>query len=180
MGTALRSWPARRSEVAICDPQSLAGRGLRLVLSIWHAHGQMQTCRARKPFPLLEQLPASLRHVTLDFLWSQDRLWALDLPVEHVAIEELRWHLALPMWSFEGVPFTVSPNEVRHDTRRYHAQYARTIAADLAFPLDALEGPNSTRRLLDGVHRLLKADLLGHTTVAVKTLPNAAVDVIAA
>lgn len=140
----------------------------------------MRNRRARTPFPLLEQLPTSLRHVTLDFLWSHERLWGLDLAVEQVAIEDLRWHLMLPMWSFEDVPFAVSPNEVRDDPRHYHAQYARTMAADLSFPLHAVVGRDGDRSLLDGVHRLLKADLLGHPTVAVKTLPNQALDAIAA
>lgn len=74
----------------------------------------------------------------LDFLWSRERLWALDLPVERVAVESLRWQLALPWWSLGGVPFAVSPDEVRADPLRYRVQHDRTMAADLSFPAHVL------------------------------------------
>ncbi len=134
---------------------------------------------ARQPFPLLDVMPASLRSVMVDFLWSRERLWALELPVERVSVDELRWHLALPMWSFEGVPFAISPEQVGADPDRYHVQYARTMAADLAFPVHALVRPERRLTLLDGVHRLLKADLLGHRTIDVKKVPMACLDAIA-
>ena len=59
---------------------------------------------ARTPFPLADVVPVCLRDVMLDVLWSHERLWALDLPVERVAVDELRWQLALPWWSLGGVP----------------------------------------------------------------------------
>ncbi len=54
------------------------------------------------------------------------------------------------------------------------------MAADLAFPLQALERPGGHLTVLDGIHRLLKADLLGHATVAVTRLPMERLDEIAA
>ncbi len=141
---------------------------------MWQAHGV-----GRKPFPLLDVMPASLRSVMPGFLWSRERLWALELPVERVAVDELRWHLALPMWSFDGVPFAITPEQVRADPGRYHLQHARTMAADLAFPVDALARPRGALTLLDGVHRLLKADMLGRRTVDVKKVPMACLDAIA-
>ena len=133
----------------------------------------------RRPFPLLDAMPAQLRSVMVDFQWSRERLWALELPVERVGLHELRWHLALPMWSFEGVPFTVSPQDVGADPDRYHAQYARTMAADLEFPLHLLVRARDAPTILDGVHRLLKAELLGHRTVDVKKVPMSSLDAIA-
>ncbi len=133
----------------------------------------------RKPFPLLDVMPASLRSVLPEFLWSRERLWALELPVERVAVDELTWHLALPLWSFEAVPFAISPEEVRRDPARYHLQYARTMAADLAFPVHALVRPERALTLLDGVHRLLKAELLGHRTIDVKKVSMAGLEAIA-
>ncbi len=87
--------------------------------------------------------------------------------------------LALPLWSFDAAPFAISPDQVRGDPDRYHLQYARTMAADLAFPLHALVRPEGVLALLDGVHRLLKADLLGQRTVDVKKVPMACLDAIA-
>ena len=140
--------------------------------------GGMQPGPRREPFPLLDAMPASLRAVMPHFLWSHDRLWALKLRAEPVTVDELRWHLALPMWSFAGVPFAISPEQVRTDPSRFHVQYARTMAADLTFPLHALVRAGRSRTLLDGVHRLLKADLLGHAMVAVKDIPSARLDKI--
>ena len=134
----------------------------------------------RKPFVLLDAMPRFLRSVMLDFVWSHQRLWALEIPAARLPVDELRWHLALPMWSFEGVPFAVSPVQVRAEPSRYWAQYARTMAADLAFPLHALERPDGRVTVLDGMHRLLKADLLGHATVAVNAIPLDRLDEIAA
>jgi hypothetical protein len=147
------------------------------------SRGRLRNVRplaARKPFPLLDVVPESLRGVMLDFLWSHEWLWALELPVRRVPVDELRWHLALPMWSSDGVAFTVSPEQVRTEPGRYPAQYTRTMAADVAFPLDALVRAEGHLTLLDGVHRLLKADLLGHVTVDVRELPTARLDEIAA
>jgi ParB-like nuclease domain len=61
---------------------------------------------------------------------------------------------------------------------RYPQQYACTIAADCAFPIHI--APHHGRMsVLDGVHRLLKADLLGLSTVPAMRLSEADLDAIA-
>ena len=145
------------------------------VIGVWDAR-QVQ----RKPFPLYDAMPAPLREVTLNVMWSQERLCRLDLPVERVAVEELGWQLSLPRWSFEGAPFAISPEQVRSDPDRYHVQYARTMAADLTFPAHALLRTDGVLTLLDGVHRLLKADVLGQQTIEIRKVPTTCLDTIAA
>jgi hypothetical protein len=103
---------------------------------------------ARKPFDLLDLVPAALHGLILDFEWGQEQLWALDLPEQPMAIEELRWLLPLPWWSHEGVPFAISPSQVRADPGRYHAQYARTMTADLTLPLHVLVRHNRVVTML--------------------------------
>jgi hypothetical protein len=49
----------------------------------------------------------------------------------------------------------------------------------LSFPLHALVRQGGSLILLDGVRRILKADLFGLATVAVKQLPMARLDDIA-
>jgi hypothetical protein len=131
------------------------------------------------PFGLMDSVPAALGGLILDFEWSRERLWALDLPVRAMAIEELRWLLALPWWSHEGVHFAISPDQVRADPVRYVAQYARTMAADLTLPLHVLVGQDRVVTVLDGVHRLLKADLAGMRLVQTKQVPPRCLDIIA-
>jgi len=134
---------------------------------------------ARKPFDLMDSVPAALRGLILDFEWSRERLWTLDLPVRAMAIEQLRWLLALPWWSYEGVHFAISPDQVRADPGRYRVQYARTMAADLTLPLHVLVRQDRVVTMLDGVHRLLKADLAGMQLVQTKPVPPRCLDIIA-
>jgi hypothetical protein len=127
----------------------------------------------------MDAVPGALREVLPDLLWNRTLLWAFDLPVERVPVADLRWQLALPWWSLDGAPFAVSPDEVRADPRRYREQHERTMAADLSFPVHVLERPNGVLTVLDGVHRLLKADLLGRSTLEVKKLSPEQLDAIA-
>jgi hypothetical protein len=147
---------------------------LRIRRRVWQAHRV-----ARKPFGLMDSVPAALHALVLDFEWSRERLWALDLPVRATAIEELRWLLALPWWSHEGVHFAISPDQVRADPGRYAVQYARTMAVDLTLPLHLLVRHDRVVTMLDGVHRLLKADLAGMQLVDTNPVPPRCLDIIA-
>jgi hypothetical protein len=119
-----------------------------------------------------------LHDVILDFHWDLERLWQLDLPVAELAVTDLDWHLQLPLWSHDGKPFTISPADVAADPDHFHEQYARTMAADLHHPLHLLDRTTKPT-ILDGVHRLHKASLLGHRTVRVKLLATNRLDEIA-
>lgn len=123
------------------------------------------------------QAPAELRRYMPSFRWSHERLWALDLSVEEVAVGELEWQLELPWWRFEGRVFSLCPHEVLSDPSRYEQQYSRLMAADLGYPLDL-----TLRRgrwfILDGVHRLAKAAALGLPTVRARKVPAASLDQI--
>ena len=129
------------------------------------------------PFPLQELVPAELRGVLCDFVWDADKLRHLPLPIDTVTVDSLRWHLGLPYWRHDGKPFQLTPAQVRADPARYQEQYQRTMAADLSLPLDLLFR-NDRWVILDGVHRLLKADLLGLSQVRVRRLPPAMLPLI--
>jgi hypothetical protein len=58
---------------------------------------------------------------------------------------------------------------VRAAPRLYGEQFERTLRSDVACALTAMPGPRGLI-VLDGIHRLLKADLLGHDAVPVKRL----------
>jgi len=123
-------------------------------------------------------LPPELRRWVLpDVTWDQHRLWAIDVPTCEVPVDELAWMLDLPWWRDGERYFAVRPGDVAAKPARYPAQHARTLAADLDFPLvgTMIEG---RLVLLDGVHRLLKARLLGIPTVRVRVLPPDRIDEI--
>ena len=122
-------------------------------------------------------VPAGLRDVLYDFVWDADKLLRLPLPVVTATVDSLRWHLDLPYWRDGSRPFQVTPAQVKVDPARYQEQYQRTMAADLAYPLDLLFRSDRWV-ILDGVHRLLKADLRGLSQVRVRHLPAAMLPLI--
>jgi len=121
-------------------------------------------------FALSHLVPAALRDVLLDCEWDRAALHALELPVDHVAVDELRWQLDLPWWRDGARYFAVTPREVRAHPARHAAQWNRTLAADLSYPIHLAETRPALWTILDGVHRLLKADVLGHAHIAAMRL----------
>jgi hypothetical protein len=128
-------------------------------------------------FPLQDQVPTELREVLCDFVWDSAKLQRLPHPVGTATVDGLRWHLDLPYSRHEGKPFQVTPSQVRADSARYRRHYERTMAADLHCPL-ALLFRNGRWVILDGVHRLLKADLFGLDNVRVRRLSAAMLPLI--
>jgi hypothetical protein len=110
--------------------------------------------------------------VVLDCEWDRRRLWRLPLPVSSWDVRSLAWHLRLPLWAHDGEPFAVSPAQVLRAPARFPRQHMRMMAADLACPIDLLDrGGRPT--ILDGVHRLAKAWVLGAPEVQARLLPVA-------
>ncbi|WP_114854707.1 hypothetical protein [Brachybacterium sp. YJGR34] len=133
----------------------------------------------RRPFPLLAERPASLDGVILDSHWDLDRLHALSLPEREVSISTLEWHLYLPFWAAGGRPFQVSPAEVASEPSVHPEQWARTLAADLRYPLDTYVGAERRLIILDGVHRLLKALVEGRSTLRLRVQKADSFDAVA-
>lgn len=113
-----------------------------------------------EPFPLWDLIPSQLRGVLLNVTWEREALHRLPLPVEEVPVAELRWQLDLPWWRDGDRYFAVTPVEVRADPVRYCVHWHRTLNADLRYPVHLL-ATTARLRILDGVHRLLKADAMG-------------------
>ncbi|MFD3406768.1 hypothetical protein ACFWUU_39150 [Kribbella sp. NPDC058693] len=131
----------------------------------------------RRPFPLA--VPPELTAYILDFHWDLDLLHALDLPVIELPVTDLAHHLDLPFWAYDDRPFQLTPHQVAADPVTYQDQYERTLAADLHHPLDVVRRPDDRLTILDGVHRLLHAELEGRTVVAARILPWTDLDRIA-
>jgi hypothetical protein len=118
-----------------------------------------------------------LEQTLFDFWWDAHALHALDVPVETMPLSELAWQLRLKLWRHEGVPFAVSPSEVATDPVRYGKEYERMLTADLAYPIDLML-VRGRWTIMDGVHRLLKARLLGLDAVRVRKIPRSAIPLI--
>ncbi len=118
-----------------------------------------------------KKLPKIIEEVGFDFDWSESKVWVLNLPVEKIPISDLSWHFEIPFWDFLDDNYNLSPNQVISDPVKFKAEYDRTMKADLSYPIDIME--NKGRWLiLDGLHRLVKAKILGHDKVIVRKIPR--------
>lgn len=116
-----------------------------------------------------EKIPQIIKDVGFDFSWSEEKVWALDVPVEEININELTWHFDIPfLWEKGGV-YNLTSREVIEYPDEHKEEYDRTMKADLSYPIDIME--NKGRWLiLDGLHRLMKASILGAETVRVRKI----------
>ena len=121
--------------------------------------------------------PADLRRYLLDFEWDCHRLWGLPLRAESMPVSDLEWQLQLPWWRLDGRSFAISPREVAASPDRYLEQYSRTISADLRRCLHVTYRAERWV-VLDGIHRLLKASLLGLEVVGVRKVDRSSYEAI--
>ena len=122
------------------------------------------------PHPLLGAIPDELRPWLLPVAWSQDRLWKIERPVHRVEVASLRWHHHLHWWRGEpNAWFQVTPAEFMRSPDAYPEHRRRVEQADLSYPLHAIRRRGRTF-VLDGIHRLVRAHLLGLEAVDVAYL----------
>ena len=116
-----------------------------------------------------KEIPQIIEDVGFDFSWSEERVWALDVPNEEMDINELTWHFTIPfLWEGNGV-YNLKPQEVLDNPEAHGVEYERTMKADLVYPIDIMQ--NKGRWLiLDGLHRLMKASTLGMAKVTVRKI----------
>lgn len=111
--------------------------------------------------------------VGLDFGCRDDeKLWALELPVTEMSIQELLWHFDVPFLPNDhNERWTLTPWDVIHEVDDSKNEQSRLDGADLVYPIDILE--NKGRWLvLDGLHRLAKAYKMGYKAVKVRIIPR--------
>ena len=110
------------------------------------------------------------------FKIPEPMLWALDLPIEEIDINEIANNLDIPYLEREGTDdWNLCIHELveNFDNEPYHAKQA--MAADLSYPIE-LYYHHDQWIILDGVHRLTKAVREGRDTILVRRIPQSAVD----
>lgn len=116
-------------------------------------------------------IPQIIKDVGFDFSWSEEKVWTLNVPVEEMDIQELLWHFAVPFLWEDGGVYNLTPQKIIDNPEMHKAEYERTMKADLVHPIDIMQ--NKGRWLiLDGLHRLMKADVLGMNKVQVRKIPR--------
>ena len=117
------------------------------------------------------ELPKIIKDVGFDFNWSEEKVWALQIPTVDMDVAKLEWHLDVPFWWTNNGFYNLAPREVINNPEKYKEEYERTMKADLKYPIDIIE--NKGRWLiLDGLHRLMKAYILNMKTVKVRIIPR--------
>ena len=115
-----------------------------------------------------KKIPQIITDVGFDFDWNEEKVWALDVPVEEMDASELAWHFDIPFLWEEGI-YDLAPIEVLDRPDKHQKEYDRVLRADLAYPIDIMW--NKGRWLiLDGLHRLMKAWVLGIKKVKVRKI----------
>jgi hypothetical protein len=116
------------------------------------------------------ELPHIIKQVGFDFNWDNKKVWALNLPVKEMSISKLSWHFDIPFWWHDGGYYNLKPSDVINNPEKYKQEYERTMSSDLSYPLDIMYWKKRWL-LLDGLHRLVKAYILGENTIKVRKVP---------
>lgn len=116
------------------------------------------------PYPKAHLYPPALKDVLYDFWWDVDKLFALQLPTQTISIEQLLWHLSLPIWTYNGRQFAISPNDVLASPMQYAEHFNRVLRADLDYPI-VVRKDGDRIIVVDGCHRLVKAHLNGQKEI---------------
>ncbi|MDB4960428.1 MAG: hypothetical protein JWP01_427 [Myxococcales bacterium] len=126
---------------------------------------EMDAFRHANPFALWHAVPPALRSVVPNVSWDRVRMHALVSPAVAIEVDELRWQLNMPCWRSgpEEPHFSLSPNQVRQQPERFARHWQRTSDSDLRFPIHVLRRDQLI--ILDGMHRLLKAEVQAMQTI---------------
>lgn len=123
------------------------------------------------------EYPQTIKDVGFDFSWSEEKVWALNVPVTKMNVTELTWHFdILFLWEGNGI-YNLKPQAVIDNPEQHQEEYERTMKADLRHPIDIME--NKGRWLiLDGLHRLMRASIQGLSEVDVRIIPRGNIPLI--
>ncbi|HET9059694.1 MAG TPA: hypothetical protein VFN61_07210 [Acidimicrobiales bacterium] len=122
-------------------------------------------------------IPEAIEEAGFDFHWDPAKVWALDVPVTELPLEDLAWHLDLPFWSAKA-DYDLAPRIVMVRPNEYPEHWDRVQKADPAFPIDIMAWKGRWV-ILDGLHRLARLASDGASSVRVRQIPHSAIPLIA-
>lgn len=115
--------------------------------------------------------PQSLTDVGLNMYVDTFKLSNLPFHVAEIKLEDLLWHLDMPVWSKDGTDdWNLTPQEVIDKEPLTMTHQKRVEDADITYPI-VITKLNSRLVILDGIHRLVKVYLAGNNTIKAKVIP---------
>lgn len=107
------------------------------------------------------------KEIDLGLKIDHKKLWALDLPVEKIDIDELSNNFDIPYLEKEGTDdWNLSINELLNNLDREISHKEKINDADIKYPIDIYKH-NGQWIILDGVHRLAKLSSEGYENIKV-------------
>lgn len=122
-----------------------------------------------------EEIPDIIKEVGFDFDWDEEAVWNLNYPIEEMDIENLSQHFDIPFWNYNNQWYNLRPIDVVNNNQKYQEEYKKTMKANLDYPIDIMENKNKYL-ILDGLHRLVKAKILGYKKVNVRIIPRTEIE----
>ncbi|OGE20527.1 hypothetical protein A3A14_00500 [Candidatus Daviesbacteria bacterium RIFCSPLOWO2_01_FULL_43_38] len=123
---------------------------------------------------MIQELPPIIQQVGFDFPFDFEndpkKIWLIELPVFKIPIGRLTWHLETPFWSSENGYYDLSPKQLLESPELSPYHYQKTITANLDYPIDYVFYKGRDK-IIDGLHRLTKANILGMEKVLVREVP---------
>lgn len=112
-------------------------------------------------------MPKITKDLGFNFWWDTQKLWKIDLPIQEMKVDELTWMFDLPFWDTDGKHMNLKPIDVKQNPNKYKEQFKKTMQTDLSYPINVIYLKNRWV-IMDGLHRLLKANILGNKTIKAK------------
>lgn len=111
--------------------------------------------------------------IAIGFQIDEQKLWALELPVENIDISELDYNLNLPYLEQEGTDdWNLTPQMLLDNFNNEVSHAVKVEQSDLNYPID-IYFHQGHWIILDGVHRYVKALKEGRKTINVRRVPEA-------
>jgi len=121
-----------------------------------------------------KEFPPIIKQVGFDFPFDFEndpkKIWVLELPVVTIPIDRLMWHLEIPFWSSENGFYDLSPRELLIHPELSAFHYQKVMNADLSYPID-YTFYKGRDKIIDGLHRLTRATVLGLKEIKVRSVP---------
>lgn len=124
-----------------------------------------------------KKLSKIIKEIGFNFSWDEQKVWELDILEEEMDIKELEWHFGIPFWETKDGYYDFKPIWVIENPDKFSERYKRVMKADLKYSLDIMLWKGRWL-LLDGLHRLVKAKMLGQKTVKVRKIPKELIPLI--
>lgn len=114
--------------------------------------------------------PKILEDAGFDMYLDTSKLRDLPIPIEQKDVKELIWCFDMPVWEKDGTDdWNLTPREVI-DRKPYTTGHMKKVEeCSLDYPI-VIVWNKDRWVILDGIHRLVKAYLIGRNTINVKII----------